>query len=237
MFKKTMLLCGLVCATTMSYAQFINKPSYNGEYDHLIGIQVNPLFQQILNLGNNQAVDNPYLLRYSRINTESLREWNLGLGVSLNTNKDEDGAESNRFDFNLRTGVAQTVKLSKRFEVSYGVDLIYNNLNIHTLNIQAFTSGFGTSDSTINESRTKTIAFGAGPRLNLTFNINDKVSIGTEATYYYTYNIDELWAISKTYRTGTGGFFEYTENEEEQKNKGHDLDLRIPVALFLTIRL
>jgi hypothetical protein len=79
-----------------------------------------------------------------------------------------------------------------------------------------------TTDQFVGDFVTETTSnfWGLGPRGGLLFLISDRVSIGTEATYYLRYITD------KTKLTGA----------PDAKQKTSEFELTIPVVLILSIR-
>lgn len=207
------------------------------KYSHYVGVQINPLFKQILSLGNTDDVDNPFLLKYAFRENRSKREITAGLGYSLSNSTDQDGFESTNSDLSLRVGVAKKYDIGRGFEVGIGVDAIVNARSINTVNVQS--NSFGQFvDSTITKSNSTLLSMGVGPQITFSYNITPNIQLGTEMTYYYQYSTDKLNVESKNYRSDSfgGGTVILTTSSVNEEDKGNMVNLNIPVALFLIIR-
>lgn len=225
------LFCGLL--TSAQAQQRLNKQQ--APYSHYLGVQANPLFNEILSLGSNQVVNNPYLLRYALRDNSINKELSLGLGYSIATTKDENGFETVTNDLNVRAGLAHVIAIGHGLEISIGLDLLYANQDIQTFNIQSF--NFNSSiDSTITKSRSTENAFGLGPRLNLSYAITENFIVGTETNYYFNYIIEKTNVESKHYQSGSFGELNLSTNASNFENKKRELFLSLPVALYLTVR-
>lgn len=241
MLKRSLLSLAMLLGTGALMAQDnayskSNPPKLSSKYSHYVGVQVNPLFKQILSFGNTQEVDNPFLLKYSIRENSSQREITAGVGFTLDNSIDQDGFEATTSDLSLRGGVAKRYNLGNRFEVGIGADLIFNYQRIGTFNIQAFNFGGGSIDSTITQTTSKVFGYGIGPQINLSYNLTDNIMIGTEMTYYYMYTFDYLNVETERHTgNGTGGL-QVTTDSVNTEEKSSVLNLNIPVALFLIVR-
>lgn len=228
MLKKLALTTGILMCALLTSAQ-------SKKYNHYLGVQANPLFNQILNLGNNQIVDNPYLLRYALRDNSWNKQASIGLGYSVNTTKDENGFETITNDLSSRVGVAHVIDLNHGMEIALGLDLIFNNRNVQTFNIQSFNFG-NNIDSTITTSTTTGLGYGAGPRLNFSYSITPNFSIGTEATYYFLFLSEKTNVEMKNYRTNGFGQVVTSTSSTNSENTGREFNLAVPIALFMTFR-
>ncbi len=204
------------------------------KYSHHLGIQINPLLKQIINISNSPAIDNPFLLKYAFRFNKTQTELTAGLGFDFSESDAESGLQSTSSDLSLRLGYSKRYMLGKRFEVGLGGDLIFNSRNIRTVNIQSVNFGQGALDSTVTTSRSTALGFGLGPQLNISYYITDHVRIGTEATYYFIRSEEKLNVeiVNYTINPQQNDVTTTTENDSSNSN---DLSLTIPVALYLII--
>tara|TARA_R110002072_G_scaffold19684_17_gene72661 strand:- start:2070 stop:2759 length:690 start_codon:yes stop_codon:yes gene_type:complete len=228
MLKKIVLLGLFILVAPFANAQMDER------YSHLIGVQANPLFNQILSFGNAQTVDNPFLLRYSLRDNENSVEYSFGIGYSFNSEKDENGLEAINNTINTRLGWFRIVDLGKGLELALGGDIVYGTQNIKTFNIQAF--NFGVLDSTITTSTTSNSSYGFGPRIKFSWSITSSLSIGTESNYYFRFINNKTNVLTKSYQGDGLGNITTTTNTENVSNTGKDFQIDLPIALFLILR-
>lgn len=204
------------------------------KYSHIIGIQANPLFNQILNNGNAQPVDNPFLLRYSFRENKKNVEYSFGIGYSLNSDKDENGLEAINNTIDTRIGWFKVIDLGSRIEMALGGDIVFGTQNIRTFNIQAF--NFGAIDSTITKSTTANTNFGLGPRIKFSLAVTKNLSIGTESNYYFRFLSNKTNVLTKNYRGDGFGNITTTTNTNNTESSGKHFEIDLPIALFLIFR-
>lgn len=228
MLKRISLLGLFILLIPIAGAQEI------ANYSHIIGIQANPLFNQILNFGNAQPVNNPYLLRYSLRDNEKSIEYSFGVGYSLVSDKDENGLEAINNTIDTRLGWFKVIDLGSRVEMALGGDIVFGTQNIRTFNIQAF--NFGVLDSTITTSTTANTNFGLGPRVKFSVAITKSLSIGTESNYYFRFISNKTNVITKNYRGDGLGNITTTTNTNNTESSGKNFEIDLPVALFLIFR-
>lgn len=205
-----------------------------GKYSRILGIQANPLFNQILTSGNAQPANNPYLVRFSLRNNYENVEYSFGIGYSFNADKDENGLEAINNTIDTRLGWFNVIDLGRKIELSLGGDLIFGTQNIRTFNIQAF--NFGVLDSTISTSTTANTNFGIGPRIKISFAITESLSIGTESNYYFKFIRNKTNVLIENYRGDGLGNITTTTNTSNTESSGRDFRIDLPVALFLIFR-
>ncbi len=209
----------------------------NKKYSHHLGLQANPLLRQIINFGNAPAIENPYLLKYALRKNANRTELLFGLGFSYNSDEVEDGITSDFLNLDFRVGYAKKVLLGKRFEAGFGLDLVVNNNNSKTVNIQAFSGGGGGFvDSTITTTKNFGLQYGLGPQLTLDYYITNSIKIGTEATFYFLTGASTFTLDRQRFRSNfQGGGLEETNSADRESLKFMDFRFQIPVALFLTV--
>jgi len=210
---------GSVLLLFLSATAFAQQDSTYTKYDHYLGVQANLLIKQLFNLSNsNTAVNNPYLLVYSRNSPRTGWGVNLGLGYSYSEINDGDAfnkRESKINNYFFRVGVEKKTNLGKRFIFSGGFDIINDNQKNDTKNTTGGTS-FGTE--------TKSKGWGFGPRATLNFKITERILLGTECTYYFRAGKSSLKTSSSFGPT------------EETKDKSTQFLFTPPAVLILIIK-
>lgn len=186
---------------------------------HYIGIQANQLLRQLLSLGNAApTVANPYTLTYAVNQRSSGFGFTTGLGYNYAQTNTGDGfsnTTSTSRDVAWRFGLESKKYLAKRWIASIGGDVVIEGSKTET---KSEGSGTTTSiTSKINRS-------GFGPRASLNFQINDKIVLGTEASFYFK------WITQKQETQGTG-----MPPVPETKLKSNGFTL--PAVVFLMVRL
>jgi hypothetical protein len=201
-----------------------------------IGLQANPLLRQILNLGANEAINNPYLLRVAIRQPNSRNEFNLGLGFSYTYNESNDNIKTDNFNTNLRFGYAKKYALGSRFEAGIGLDLLGLVGNAKTVSINNFGGG-GFTDSTITNTTSNQFGYGLGPRISFDYYLSKSVKIGTEASLYWLNRTAEQQVVVESFRSDFNGNLQYDRAEDTDNSRSGNISLFIPVAIYLTIIL
>ncbi len=114
-----------------------------------------------------------------------------------------------------RFGLESKKYLAKRWIVSIGGDVVIEGSKTETKS-----EGSGTSTSITSKINRS----GFGPRASLNFQINDKIVLGTEASFYFK------WITQKQETQGTG-----MPPVPETKLKSNGFTL--PAVVFLMVRL
>lgn len=226
---KKLLLAAAIMALSLPHANAQLNPKPDDRISHYLGIQVNPLFKQIINFGNSPAVDNPFLLKYGLRFNESQQEILFGVGYEYQQSSDRDGLKSDFSDLSMRIGYSKKYRVGKRFEVGLGGDFVVNAMNRQTINV------FVAGDSTITTTKTMEIGYGLGPQLTLGYYITNRIRIGTEATYYLMSGTTSNNVQVKNYRQDFNGQIIETIITDDQETSSMNFNLQLPVALFLTI--
>jgi len=209
-----------------------------------LGVQANQLIRQIFNFSNaNLVIDNPYLLAYSVNSKRTGVGFSAGLGYNIN--EVADGSPSNKREtkinnFSLRAGVEKKSLIGKKWMVSWGLDIIHDNLKNETKNIQ----NTDPSNPAIRfESTTTntTSAWGFGPRFTLNFSITSRILLGTEASYYYKSGSTEVAASNTNtflqFDPNTGGnkLTTLVTNTESSSDFAR-FQFIVPAVIYLTIK-
>lgn len=232
-FSVVIILLCLLSFTTVD-AQF--SLDNNKKFSHHLGVQANPLLRQIINFGNSPDIQNPYLLKYGLRNNSNNTEFLFGFGFTYGKEEVEDGVNADFSNLDFRAGYAKKVLIGKGFEAGFGLDLVFNNSNAKTVNIQAFSGGGGFVDSTITTTKNFGMQYGLGPQLTLDYYITNNIKIGTEATFYYLVGQSTFTLDIQRFRTDLqGGGLEETSENDKEKLSSTDVRFQVPIALFLTV--
>ncbi len=193
------------------------EPEQNEVCDHVIGVQINGLIKQLVNSSASSA-SNPYLLTYDMRSKKTGWGFRAGIGYNSISNVTPSTYGQNKVDntdMSLRVGVERGFKLSKRCSAAVGIDLLFNHNDDFTSSEEndPYTNTFSSSS---NKSMITTV--GGGPFGQLSYHINRRILVGTEASFYYKtgqkdQTIDNLQpgygppTESKVSTTVTGGSF------------------------------
>ena len=209
-------------------------------FDHYVGVQANQLLKQIINLSTgNSTIDNPYLLTYGIYFAKC--GYGLHAGIGYNYEQIEDKLPITRItkkdELFYRFGVGRKIMIAKRWQLGYGLDFIASR-QFNKTSTTSVTNIGSTIDSSSSVSSSKTISTGGGLQLNLSFQVSEKIMLGTEATWYYstaavkqnTFANDKFTIQSFPVTTT-----ESTTNSNSEVEK-KTAEFTIPVALFLIIK-
>jgi hypothetical protein len=184
---------------------------------HYIGVQANQLFRQIFNFGGSTSpVNNPYLFTYAVNSVNTGWGFNAGFGYTHQEVRNEDPfnpIQTTIDDFFIRLGVERKVAIGEKWMTSYGLDILRES--------EKNVTEIGIPQPGRFETQTRNRGAGIGLRFTLNYHISEKVLLGTEATYYHKWIKDT--------RTGT--------NMPDNTEKSKDFTFRVPVALFLILKV
>ncbi len=208
-------------------------------FDHFVGVQVNPLFRQIINFGEIDEVNNPYLLKYTLRHNSSGLTFNAGGGLNITSTENDDGLKTNNDSYAFRGGVGYQQRFSNRFEAGIGVDFIRGKTSRETFSLQVFDFSQQT-DSTISRVRNASSSFGGGIQLNLNYYISERVLIGTECTLYFTRLTERFNLETDNYiipnSNNPNSNVSRSINVFNEKNSGKSFVFLLPVALYLSFK-
>jgi hypothetical protein len=187
---------------------------------HYLGLQVNQLLRQLFNFGGSApAVTNPYVLSYSVNSKLNGFGFATGLGYNYIQNKSSDNfisvTTTNR-DFAWRFGLESKKYLSKRWLASLGGDVVIESNKTET------NSANQNAPNTV--ITTKTNRSGFGPRATLSYQFNDKLLLGTEASFYFKW-------IKQKQETSNAGMPAVPDTELKSNQ------FTLPAAIFLIVKL
>ncbi len=201
--------------------------------DQFIGVQLNSLIRQVFNFNNSPTttLTNPYLINYN-INSRKTG-WGLrvGLGYNYNSASNSDGITdftSKINDLSMRIGIEKAFKLSEKWSAGAGADLLVNFNDDNSIStVHSF-------DTVVTDTKTKTTSYGGGAMGWLRYHITDKITIGTEASIYYTTGTQEnTVAITNKF---SGGFGTSTTTTTTSKPTISQANINLPIVFFLAVR-
>lgn len=192
-------------------AQSTDKPNW-----HYVSVEINPLIRQVFNFSDEPTpTNNPFQFQYA-INSQNTGRGFAG-AFSYAREKFSDNSNGNDFetitrDVVLRLGYERKQLAGSRWIYLYGIDfLIIGGKDETTL--------FNDFDSiTITTTQS---GFGIGPRAGILFQLAGQVFIGTETSFYYT----SVVRVEKF------------PDVPEARQRTQKIELTLPVAIFLGIRL
>ncbi|MEN9609369.1 MAG: hypothetical protein RLZZ628_183 [Bacteroidota bacterium] len=180
--KKALLLSGFISLTFAAGAQEKEQQKTTvPAYKHEIGMDANAFFGQIFELFGGKSNDlNPYLLtyKYKWTPTSAFRS---GLTVSFRSLKEGNGTFADTrtdrlMNYAARLGYEWQRKLDNQWHYTFGFD-VGAGFSKKDLIID---SGFDVVNSTESGWTIK-----AGPVGGIWYRFSPKISVGTEATFYY----------------------------------------------------
>jgi hypothetical protein len=242
MLKKILLAASLSVCSGFIYAQE-NKTEPENEgtlLSHYIGVQANQLFRQIINLNNNNTViENPYLFIYRLHHNNTGWGLNFGMGYDYRQIKDKDSPGNRETHFNkqaIRIGAGKKYTLGKRLEAGFSLDLLLDRDISKTITTTVINFGGGT-DSTDTENTTEIIGLGAGPQVNISFQVSKRLLIGTEASCYFKKsNNKEHIFITETITDQFSNSSATTSTNSNTEIETREFSFTVPVALFLIVK-
>lgn len=241
--KKRLCWCAVLCIATLSCYSQSDSTHHKTSTTYLV-VQANQLIRQIFNFSNaNAAIDNPYLLTYSVNSKRNGVGFSSGLGYSIS--EAADGSPSNKREtkinnFSIRVGVEKKSQIGKRWTVSWGLDIVHDNLKNETKNNQ----NTDPSNPAIRfESTTTntTSAWGFGPRFTLNVAITNRILIGTEASYYYKSGSTDVAASNTNtflqFDPGSGGNKLTTNSTKTESSSDFTkFQFIVPAVIYMTIK-
>lgn len=185
--RRLTLVTGFIVLSVACYCQdSTSRKSVN----HYVGIQVNQLLRQLVNLGSTSVVTNPYAVVWSANNKVTRWGFAAGLGYTYNQVKTGDPisqTSSTINNFHLRMGPERKANIGKRWVTSLGGDIVVDSERNKT------TATFQGTPSTTTETNTN--RFGLGLRMTLNYAFAERMLLGTEGSYYLKF-INETRKVS-----------------------------------------
>lgn len=182
-------------------------------------LQANQLLRQLFSLSNTSTnTGNPFSLTYAFNNKQTGGGMAFGLGYFTSHIEDTDQGNDRKTDnsnINFRVGYDKKGSIGKRWTAGWGFDLLLSRSKSFTKTEQG---GF------ISEIEEKSNGWGFGPRGTLLFQVNGKIHLGTEASWYFQ---KEKLESDISF---TGG------SSQNSEQKSSSFALQVPVAIFLTLK-
>jgi hypothetical protein len=235
-------------ATLFILLSFFYFPAFSQEEvkepkktDFYVGLQVNQLIKEIVNLSsNNTPVDNPYILILSVRKPKT--GWGIdgGFGYNFENIKDDSDPANHKSEINkffYRVGISKNVMIAKKWTAGAGIDFAGDYQVDKTTTVSVTDFGFQV-DSLVSDVKSVTKSFGGGIRLNLGFHITSRIILGTEATLYYLQsNIKrDVYATEYTTFPLGGGQDSKTETADHVNTNKGTFSIAAPIAIFLSVK-
>lgn len=207
-------------------------------HNHYVGVQLNGLIRQAINFNSNTNTTpvNPYLLTYSVNSIKSGWGIRAGVGYTYNSSTVNDGITKTVIKINdvqARVGIERRFMLSRKWSAGAGLDGLISNNDHHTVaTIHSF-------DTTTTSTKSKLPAYGGGAMGWLRYNISDRISIGTEASFYYlTGTEDNELKVTKKVQSNTPPFTVTTVTTvTKSKPKFSQGTFSSPIVFYLVIKI
>lgn len=226
----------LGCTTVSAFAQSDStKLLHSKKTTQSLSIQGNAFIKQLINLSNTPTpTTNPYLLKYTIRPTHSRWGYQAGANYKADSHTDKDKRKSTNKAIDLRIGTFKNYALSKRMEASIGLDILGHITSTKTISSQSVFNNNGT-DSITTTFHSRTNLLGAGLQANLTYSLIKNLIIGTEATYYYTYDVSKSSSVSKRVIVQNGDRSSTTSSSNDETSDTH-YQLNLPVVIFIGLK-
>jgi hypothetical protein len=196
-----------------------DDPTFSKLSDRYFSLQANQLLRQLFSLSNTSTnTGNPFSLTYAFNNKQTGNGMAFGLGYFTSHVEDTDQGndrETDNSNINFRMGYDKKGSIGKRWTAGWGFDLLLSRSKSFTTTDQG---GF------ISEIKDKSNGWGLGPRGTLLFQVNEKIHLGTEASWYF-----QKEKIESDINFGGGG-------SQKSEQKSSSFALQVPVAIFLTLK-
>lgn len=184
-----------------------------------LGLNATYFVSNFLGLNQNELVTSPYAfvgkLKYARM---ALR---FGIGAESSNETQSGDFASNIFDrkkqgFDLRIGIERQQNISARWSVYYGLDALVGSQLDQTRASSVF-------DEVV--TRTLNSYVGGGPLLGVQFNINKRISLSTEGSFY-----TQVYSENQK-----NSFLNFPEQNTEERSSRIGFNTSIPSELFFII--
>ena len=217
---KKIFLVLLLAASVISNAQEDLEVKTVG--GHFLSVQVNELVRQILSLGNANLPANPYFFnyRYTGVSGDGV---SMGFAFTVdnvsNVNEFND-ISTDISNFAFRFGYDKRQNLGKNFVLGLGVDFTVDREKNETVNVDLFNSQEITTTNTLS-------GWGLGPRFNFSYQISERIWVGTEANYYFK-------SLTNKFEQE---FSSNPESNNDSETKTKRFTFAAPSILWLSVRL
>jgi antitoxin component YwqK of YwqJK toxin-antitoxin module len=233
MIIKQILVATLLATSLNIFAQS-DKKIKSTKVNHIVSIQANQLIRQIFNFSNNNpTINNPYLLTYSA--TSKKLNWGIdaGLGYVYSNIFDNDGntkRETFINELNARFGIQKMIPLTQKFSAQFSVHAVYDLVDNKTKT--EIRNDFQSGQTTITITKNDIVRIGGGPALGIRYQLNQKISIGTECNYYFKSGKTKSKTTIENIFQGVPQFFDEVKNDNDLST----FIFNVPAAIFLQIQ-
>lgn len=183
MKKQLLIFITATLFSTSVFSQTVSPDTTKKEFKNSIGLDVTYFIRQFTfsNGGPNYYYNFPSILTYRRIiKSNAIR---ISLGGYVNNNdgimNDTLKEKNSRSNYNIRLGFERYFYIGKKWMGYFGPDLV------------AGYTEFGSEHNSPSEKykmKQETYSYGISPFLGITFQINSRLSIASEASYDLIYN-------------------------------------------------
>ena len=184
-----------------------------------IGMNLSSLFTSIIN-GSGSTSINPYILTYKYVGNRNVIRSGFGFSTYRTTSNSDTlqdfTIKNSSFDF--RVGYERQFAVLSKWRAGLGIDLLYNHSE-SSLRSLTFLD--------IVHQGSKSFTIGGGPVVTVQFDMNRRISFGTECTLYLHYKEET------TYET----FDVFPEFNSSQTTIFNSIQLSPPANLYLVVRL
>jgi hypothetical protein len=192
-----------------------------------IGVNVAPLIRQFFSLSDEPAAVNPYIL----IGEYQLTEFGLRAGLGFNNTYGKqlpDPLEgtpeiiTETMANNFRLGYVRYRPLSQKWQLKYGADVFMAHIKSA---ISTTTTDFFGQKHTAKAS-TVSLEYGVSPFLFLQWDLNDRLSLGTEVLATLSYRND----VTKEENT------QFPDRDDIDESNSIKYNILAPTSVFLIYR-
>lgn len=218
------LLC--LCFSYSSHAQ--DAPADTPE--HQLILNGTRFVKTFLNFNDTGIEDQGLQVGYKRYKGDKAFRVFLGGAFDISTQKDEPSSpfepsteNTNQLGMvDFRVGLEKKIDLTPKWNFYFGVDAVAS---------QEFTKvktefNFEGNVNTV-KTENETLSFGAAPLVGIQFNLNDRLSLMTEA------NFPLLFGVTNTKREDSN----FPQSNDEDKTQTFSTNIQVPGSVYLVIKL
>lgn len=210
------LLC--LCFSYSSFAQ--DAPADTPE--HQLILNGTRFVKTFLNFNDTGIEDQGLQVGYKRYKGDKAFRTFLGGAFDLDRNKDGDFTTVSQLGLvDFRIGFEKRLDLTQKWKFYYGLDAVASHefTKIETENEGPF------SGNTMNLNQT--ISGGLAPLVGIQFDLNDRLSLMTEA------NFPLLFGVTKIERTDSN----FPQGDDKDKLQSFSSAISVPGSVYLVIKL
>ncbi len=216
----------------VSFASGQDSASINKKYHNEFGIDATGFMKQFIYISNSQYGGPYYTPTYYLTYRRHLKPGNIrfaiGMGLKYQNvqsplEEDQNNYNNSSFEFDARIGWEFCEKLSKRWEVFYGLD--FRPTYLYEKNDVRYWNG-GYANGYEQTSKTYSLA----PLLGFRFKLNDRLSLTTEASF----SVSHFENQSRNYFIPVTDQYPAKEDIVNPKNKGNYTNFTQPLFIIIT---